>query len=49
MYDEVSINALMKRWGKWFEELPEPTEEHVEKAKELLELQESRRNPHVIK
>jgi len=49
MYDELSINALMKRWGKYFEELPEPTEDQAERVKELLEFEESRRMPHVVK
>ncbi|RLW64701.1 MAG: hypothetical protein B6D73_10740 [gamma proteobacterium symbiont of Stewartia floridana] len=48
-YDEVSISALMERWGKWFEELPEPTEEQMNEAKELHETQEARRKPHVVK
>lgn len=49
MYDEVSINAIMKRWGKYFEELPEPTEDQAEEIKELLELEETRRKPYVVK
>ncbi|WP_226564490.1 DUF3800 domain-containing protein [Shewanella chilikensis] len=43
MYDEVSINALMKRWGQWFSELPEPTGDQLVKARELTALEEKRR------
>lgn len=43
MYDEVSINALMKRWGQWFSELPEPTGDQLVKARELIALEEKRR------
>jgi len=47
-YDEISINALIKRWGKWFDELPEPTDEQLAKSKELKDIDEARRRPHVI-
>lgn len=43
MYDEVSINALIKRWGPWFSELPEPTGDQLVKARELAALEEKRR------
>jgi hypothetical protein len=41
--DEVSINAIASRWGKVFEEMPEPTAEQLAKARAMLELDESRR------
>lgn len=41
--DEISINALSARWSRVFENMPEPTQEQAEAAKEILELQESRR------
>ena len=41
--DEISINAISSRWGKWFEELPYPTAEELEKGKEILKMDESRR------
>lgn len=47
MFNEVSIQALMDRWGKWFQELPEPTAEQMEKGKELLNIDEQRRKKHV--
>lgn len=46
-YDEISINALMNRWGKWFQDLPEPSEEQLEKAKEMVAQQEAYRKQHV--
>ena len=46
-YDEISINALMNRWGKWFKELPEPSEEQLEKAREMIAQQEAKRKLHV--
>lgn len=49
MYDEVSINAISKRWEKWFSELPEPSEEALAKGKELLAIDENRRQQHVIR
>lgn len=47
MFNEVSIQALMDRWEKWFKELPIPTSEQLEKGKELLKLDEARRQKHV--
>lgn len=41
--DEISINAIASRWSKWFEELPEPTNEELQKGKEMLEFDEIRR------
>jgi hypothetical protein len=40
---EVSINALAKRWGAWFEALPEPTEAQMVRGRELREVAEQRR------
>lgn len=47
MFSEVSIQALMDRWGKWFQDLPVPTDEQIVKAKELLHIDEKRRKKHV--
>ena len=44
--DEVSLNALSERWGRWLSELPEPTEEQMIAVKGLIDLDESRRLPH---
>lgn len=41
--DEISINAIASRWQKWFEDLPEPTEEQMEKGRELMAMDEKRR------
>jgi len=41
--DEISINALNSKWSKIIQELPEPTEEQLAKAKEMTDLDEARR------
>ncbi|MGK0473550.1 MAG: hypothetical protein ACJAR0_004046 [Candidatus Azotimanducaceae bacterium] len=41
--DEISINAIASRWTKWFEELPDPTDEQMEKGREMLRMDEERR------
>ena len=41
--DEISLNALIKRWGNYFENLPEPTGEKLAEGKALIALDESRR------
>jgi len=41
--DEISISAIARRWEKWFENLPEPTEEQMIKARELIAFDEKRR------
>jgi hypothetical protein len=41
--DEISLNALMKRWGKYFESIPEPTAAKLEEGKALLAFDEARR------
>ncbi len=41
--DEISINAISSRWSKWFEELPEPTDEQKEKGREIMKMDEIRR------
>lgn len=38
--DEISINAIAPRWQKWFEDLPEPTEEQLEKGREIMAMDE---------
>lgn len=47
MFNEVSLQALMERWEKWFRELPEPTPEQIEKGKQLLNMDEERRKKYV--
>jgi len=42
-YDEVSIKALINRWGKWFRELPEPSEEQLAEARIRKAFEEKRR------
>lgn len=41
--DEISLRALEQRWGAYFSKMPEPTEEQLAKARELLEFAEQRR------
>ena len=41
--DEISLNALAARWERWFEELPDLTEEQIAKGKELMAIDEERR------
>lgn len=41
--DEISLNAIGARWSRRFDELPEPTEEQMAKARELLAIDERRR------
>ncbi|WDD90302.1 hypothetical protein Bsp3421_000127 (plasmid) [Burkholderia sp. FERM BP-3421] len=41
--DEISLNALGARWGRWFDALPEPAEEQMAKARERLAIDEGRR------
>lgn len=41
--DEISINGIANRWTQWFEELPEPSEDQLEKARELMAMDEERR------
>ncbi|MFA5904600.1 MAG: DUF3800 domain-containing protein [Desulfobacula sp.] len=43
-YDEISLNALQDRWGKWFNDLPEPTEEQIIAGRKLCVEQEVRRH-----
>lgn len=45
--DEVSIDGLQKRWTPWFMNLPEPTPEGMERAREIMDIQEGRREGHV--
>lgn len=47
--DEISINALTSRWSHWFEELPEPSEDQIKRAKELMAMDEERRREAVRK
>lgn len=41
--DEISLNAIEARWERWFEELPDPTEEQITKGRELMAIDEDRR------
>lgn len=41
--DEISISAIAKRWSVYFQALPDPTEEQLQTAKEMLEKDEGRR------
>ena len=41
--NEISISGIVSRWSRWFEELPEPTDEQMENAKQLMEIEEKRR------
>ncbi|TMO82004.1 hypothetical protein CWC16_02430 [Pseudoalteromonas sp. S3776] len=47
MFNEVSIQALMERWEKWFQELPIPTPKQIKKGKDLLRIDEERRAKYV--
>lgn len=42
-YNEISMKAIKDRWGKWFENLPIPTEEQKNKAKEMIRISEENR------
>ena len=41
--DEISLDALQRRWGSWFDNLPEPTAEQMENAQMIYAIQEERR------
>jgi hypothetical protein len=41
--DEVSLNAIAARWSRVFDEMPEPTEDQLQTAKEMLAKDERRR------
>lgn len=44
--DELSLNALGRRWSEWFDNLPqleEMPEEQVARGKEILKIDEERR------
>lgn len=43
MYDEVSLNVIGKRWGQWFDEIPELSDEDLNNGRELLAMDERRR------
>lgn len=43
LIDEISLKVIEVRWSRWFEELPEPTEEQIAKGKELLAIDEEKR------
>ncbi|MCO7231759.1 MULTISPECIES: DUF3800 domain-containing protein [unclassified Cobetia] len=41
--DEISIHAISSRWGKWFEELPEPTSDQIKRGREMKRISEIHR------
>jgi hypothetical protein len=41
--DEISLGAIGARWTRWFDELPDPTEEQMVKAREIQAMDEARR------
>lgn len=41
--DEISLAAIEKRWTRWFEDLPEPTEGNIARGREFMALDEARR------
>ncbi len=41
--DEISLRAIASRWEKWFEQLPDPTEEEITRASEMQATDEARR------
>ncbi len=41
--DEISLNAIAKRWENWFDELPEPTAEAIKRGEEIHRKEEERR------
>lgn len=45
--NEVSIDGLQERWVPWFRDLPEPTPEEMERGREIMDIQEGRRDGHV--
>lgn len=46
-FDEVSLAGLEKRWGKWFKDLPVPTDEELVRAQKIKNTQEEARRPHI--
>lgn len=49
MFRELSLQALMDRWEKWFKDLPEPTPEQIKEVGGLLKTDEERRAKYVKK
>jgi hypothetical protein len=41
--DEISLQGISSRWARWFDELPEPTPEQIEAAKQIQQKDEARR------
>lgn len=41
--DEISINSIVARWSKWFENLGDPSPEQTEAAKAIRDSEEERR------
>lgn len=42
-YNEISLKAIVKRWTKWFEKLPETTSEQLKACEEMIQVDEQRR------
>jgi hypothetical protein len=47
MTDEISLEGISNRWEKYFSDLPEPEGEKLQKARELLAIDEARRKPNL--
>lgn len=46
-FREISLHALQEQWVGWFNKLPEPTVEQMEKGQEIFRIQEERRRPYI--
>jgi len=46
-YYEISLDAISKRWGKWFDELHKASSDQMIVAKELYEREERRRKSNI--
>ncbi|APC86231.1 hypothetical protein V3H41_15910 [Vibrio parahaemolyticus] len=42
IYDDVSLNVIGKRWGQWFDEIPELSDDELDKDRELLAMDDQR-------
>ncbi|WP_407471147.1 DUF3800 domain-containing protein [Xanthomonas campestris] len=43
LFDEITLDAISKRWTRWFDDLPDIDDQALEKGKELVALDEARR------
>jgi len=46
-FDEVSLAGLQRRWGQWFNNLPEPTDEELARSRAIRDAQEEARKIHI--